>query len=223
MGVTGSAILGLAVVGIALLGLSIWRNSVLRRISFRNVARRKGSTLLVIIGSVVGTALIAGSLVISDTSRRLNQDVAYRYLGEIDEVVALPGPQGQGNLYFDRERVARLVTVATLNAETEAAQGEALVDGALVVVQEQAPVRKVDPATGESILVEPRVTAAAAVRGADVAGIGADVAVGLNDASAFLFGSGVAVGFAVMMGAAAMVSFRKPALPRWLSWVSVLW
>ena len=161
MGVTGAVIVATAGLGVGIVGVSLWRNLVLRRISLRNVARRKGSTLMVIVGSMVGTALIAGSLVIADTSRRMNQDVAYRHLGEIDEVVSLPGPQGAGGLYFDRQRIARLVTVGTLNDATKASQKESLVDGAMAVVQEQAPVQKVDPDTRQSILVEPQVSVVA--------------------------------------------------------------
>ena len=158
MGTGGTVFIVLALLGIAVVGLSLLRNTVLRRISLRNIARRKGSTLMVIVGSMVGTALIAGSLVISDTSRRLDQDVAYRHLGEIDELVSLPGPQGSERLYFDRQQIAPRITVERLNAETEASQNAALVDGALVVIQEQVPVQKVDPGTGEAILVEPRLT-----------------------------------------------------------------
>ena len=158
MGTGGIVFIVLALLGMAVVGLSLLRNTVLRRISLRNIARRKGSTLMVIVGSMVGTALIAGSLVISDTSRRLDQDVAYRHLGEIDEVVSLPGTQGSERLYFDRQQIEPRVTAERLNAATEASENAALVDGALVVIQEQVPVQKVDPGTGEAILVEPRVT-----------------------------------------------------------------
>ena len=114
MGTGGTVFIVLALLGIAVVGLSLLRNTVLRRISLRNIARRKGSTLMVIVGSMVGTALIAGSLVISDTSRRLDQDVAYRHLGEIDELVSLPGPQGSERLYFDRQQIAPRITVERL-------------------------------------------------------------------------------------------------------------
>ena len=107
MGSVGSVLITLAVLGVAILAGSLVRNTVLRRVSLRNVACRKGSTLLVIVGSMVGTALIAGSLVISDTSRRLDQDVAYRQLGEIDEVVSLMGVRSGESLYFDRPTVAQ--------------------------------------------------------------------------------------------------------------------
>ena len=110
MGIGGTVFVVLASLGVVLVGVSLLRNTVLRRISLRNVARRKGSTLMVIVGSMVGTALIAGSLVIADTSRRLNTDAAYRYLGGVDEVVSLPGPQGDRGLYFDRQQIAQKVT-----------------------------------------------------------------------------------------------------------------
>ena len=73
---------------------------------------------------------------------------------------------------------------------------------------------------GALMLASYSVTGAAAARGGDEAGIDADVAAGLYDMPAFLFG-GASVGFAVLIGAAAMVSFRTPVLPRWLAWVSV--
>ena len=150
-------IVAIAVLGAALVALSMRSNPVLSRISLRNIGRRKGSTALVILGSMVGTALITGSLVISDTSGRTNQNAAYLHLGEIDEVVSLPGSQGTDGLYFDRQLMAGLVNVEKLNARTAASQNGDLVDGAIVVIQEQAPVRKVDSRTGQSILMEPRV------------------------------------------------------------------
>ena len=106
MGPISAVFIAVALLAVAIVGLSLLRNAVLRRISLRNMARRKSSTLLVIIGSMVGTALIAGSLIIRDTSDRLNQDLAYRYLGEIDEVVSLAGPQSASALYFDRRMIA---------------------------------------------------------------------------------------------------------------------
>ena len=171
MGPVGSIFVALAVIGTVLVVVSMLANPLLRRVSFRNVARRKGSTLLVIAGSMVGTALIAGSLIISDTARRLNQDVAYRQLGEIDEVVSLPGPQGSEKLYFDREQISGRASVDLLNQQTKVSTGSTLVDGSMAVIQEQVPVQKVGTETGESVLVEPRVTLVA-LDWNDLAGFG---------------------------------------------------
>ena len=151
----------LAVVGTSLVLLSMWRNPVLRRISLRNIRRRRGSALLVIAGSMVGIALIAGSMVIKDTTHRLDQDVAYRYLGETDEIATLPATQNARVPYFDRQQVQDLLSVGRINGQTNASEGADLVDGVLVVAQETVPVQKVDPTTGEPILVEPRVVVTA--------------------------------------------------------------
>ena len=141
----------LAVLGTTLVLLSMWRNPVLRRISLRNIRRRRGSALLV----------IAGSMVIKDTTNRLDQDLAYRYLGETDEIATLPATQNARVPYFDRQQVQDLLSVERINGQTNASEGADLVDGVLVVAQETVPVQKVDPTTGEPILVEPRVVVTA--------------------------------------------------------------
>ena len=74
---------------------------------------------------------------------------------------------------------------------------------------------------GALMLASYSMTGAGAARGGDGAGIGAEVASGLYDAAAFLFGAG-SVGFAVLIGATAIVSFRRAVLPRWLACISVL-
>ena len=56
----------LAVAGLVL-GVVAWRGTVLRRLALRQVARRPGESGLVVLGSVLGTAIIVGSLVVGDT------------------------------------------------------------------------------------------------------------------------------------------------------------
>ena len=160
MGTVAAVVAILVVVGVWAI-VSRRRHQLIKRVSARNFIRRKGSTVLVIVGSMVGTALIAGSLIIGDTSSRLYDDAAYRYLGEIDQTVSLPSPQSTESAYFGRRELADRLTVERLNARAREADGQALVDGAMFAVQEQAPVRKVDPTTGQVILVEPRVTVTA--------------------------------------------------------------
>jgi putative ABC transport system permease protein len=55
-----------------------------RRIGFRNVFRRLGNTLLVIIGSMVGAALISGSLVLGDSLDASFLKSVEENVGEID-------------------------------------------------------------------------------------------------------------------------------------------
>ena len=106
---------------------------------------------------MVGTALIAGSLVILDTSRRLSRDMAYRHLGEVDEVVTLASSEAGRLTYFDRAAGRELVSAERINHKTNAAKGAELVDGLMSVIVEEAPVQKVDPVTREAVLMEPRV------------------------------------------------------------------
>lgn len=156
MSPTASIVLGLALVSVVLVLMSMGRNSVLRRVSMRNVRRRKGTTLLVVTGSLVGTAMIAGSLVIGDTFQRAGHDLAYSHMGEIDEVVYLPGSAGQRQ-YFSRALTMERANVQSLNAFTRQSQGADLVDGALGAIHELVPARKVG-ASGEAVLFEPQVS-----------------------------------------------------------------
>ena len=68
-------LLGLVAIMVGLLALSALRNPILLAVSLRNVTRRKGSTLLVIAGSMVGTAMIAGTIAVSLRAIRLPKSV----------------------------------------------------------------------------------------------------------------------------------------------------
>src|SRR5512147_896454 len=63
---------------------------VLRRLAVRQVARRPAETTLVIIGSLLGTALIVASLTVGDSFNRSVRDAAYQVLGPVDEQVRTP-------------------------------------------------------------------------------------------------------------------------------------
>lgn len=70
---------------------SMLRRPALRRLGLRNLTRRKWNTVLVVVGSMVGTALISGSLVLNDSTGRFQENEARGTLGEIDEVVQQTG------------------------------------------------------------------------------------------------------------------------------------
>ncbi|MFI5046620.1 MAG: ABC transporter permease [Acidimicrobiia bacterium] len=63
---------------------------LVRRLSFRNARRRPVEALLVIGGSLLGTAIITGSLIVGDTIDRSIRAAAYDQLGPIDELVSVP-------------------------------------------------------------------------------------------------------------------------------------
>lgn len=63
-------------------------NQIPLKIGFRNISRRLGNTALVIIGSLVGSALIAGSLVMADSMDATFKDMVYRLIGENDATIS---------------------------------------------------------------------------------------------------------------------------------------
>ena len=85
--------LGLAFAALVLVAV---RQPVSRRLAFRQVARRRTEAALVIGGSMLGTAIVIGALVVGDTLNFSVRQEAYRTLGPVDErIVAPPGPAGR--------------------------------------------------------------------------------------------------------------------------------
>jgi len=64
------------------------RKPVLRRLAVRNASRRPRETALVLIGSLLGTAIITGSLIVGDTLNSSIGRSAFTQLGPTDEMVA---------------------------------------------------------------------------------------------------------------------------------------
>jgi putative ABC transport system permease protein len=134
-------LLGVLAVAAVLLTAIAVRAPVLRRLALRQVARRPTEAVLVVLGSVLGTAIIVGSLVVGDTLGFSVRQVAYHTLGPVDERVlstsAVTGDQ------VDRSLRAGLA-------------GSRDVDGVLSgVVQQTAALRRSE---GHD-LAEPRVLA----------------------------------------------------------------
>src|ERR687898_625066 len=72
------------------------RGPLTRRLALRQLNRRRAEAALVVAGSVLGTAIIVGSLVVGDTLDQSFRQNAYRELGVVDEVVSSPDPaQGE--------------------------------------------------------------------------------------------------------------------------------
>jgi putative ABC transport system permease protein len=80
-----TVLLGLALAVAAFIAL---RRPVLRRLALRQVNRRRGEAALVVAGSVLGTAIIIGSLIVGDTLNFSVRQTAYDNLGPIDEYVS---------------------------------------------------------------------------------------------------------------------------------------
>jgi putative ABC transport system permease protein len=81
-------LVGLLGAALAVAAFIAVRRPFLRRLALRQVARRRGEAALVIMGSVLGTAIIIGSLIVGDTLNFSVKQVAYKNLGPIDEIVS---------------------------------------------------------------------------------------------------------------------------------------
>jgi putative ABC transport system permease protein len=69
----------------------IVRKPILRRLALRNATRRPRETALVILGSLLGTAIMTGSYVVGDTFNASIRRTAHEQLGPIDEIVSANG------------------------------------------------------------------------------------------------------------------------------------
>lgn len=81
-----------AVAALLLVTFLVVARPVLRRLATRQMARRPTESLLVVVGSLLGTTLIVASLVVGDSLNRSVRQVAYDVLGPIDEYVRVPDP-----------------------------------------------------------------------------------------------------------------------------------
>ena len=90
------ALVASALVGVAVLALS---SRLTARLAGRNLARRRRRAAIIVLGLLVGTAIISSSLVVGDTLKYVFLEDAYTRLGAVDETVA---DSLNGNLYpFD--------------------------------------------------------------------------------------------------------------------------
>jgi putative ABC transport system permease protein len=115
------------------------RRPFLRRLALRQIARRRGEAVLVVVGSVLGTAIIIGSLIVGDTLNFSVRQTAYNNLGPIDEIVSSP-TVAQGEAAAGR--VARL-------------RGDPDVDGLLTLRGDQAAITH---GSGAGRTAEPRAS-----------------------------------------------------------------
>ncbi len=76
------------------------RNPTIRRLALRNVTRRRGEAMLVVLGSLLGTAIITAALIVGDTLGASVRDNARTSLGPIDETIRAVGV-GTGDAIYD--------------------------------------------------------------------------------------------------------------------------
>jgi putative ABC transport system permease protein len=150
---------GLTAVLVVLLALALAtvaamavRNRVFFRLGVRNLKRRRGRTVLIVTGLMLGTAIISAALATGDTMSHTIRASATTALGSTDEVVAPKGIEAAlatqnaatGGAYFPQ---------GYANVVARSMAGKALVDGVAPVIVE--PIAVQDASSRQT---EPRVT-----------------------------------------------------------------
>ncbi|MEE9223271.1 MAG: FtsX-like permease family protein [Thermoplasmata archaeon] len=121
-----------------IVGILALRNPFLRKMAARNLARRKGNTAIVIVGLLIGTAIITSSFVMGDTMGFVFENAVNQQLGEIDELVHTPGGNQSTNetglfSYFNQSYYDDLADARGLGQLPS-------VDGLLPMIFETVPV-----------------------------------------------------------------------------------
>ena len=148
-GLAAALVVILAVVLAAVAALAL-RNRVFLRLGVRNVGRRRGRSALIVVGLMLGTAIITAALATGDTMSHTIRSAAVSALGQTDEVVAAKGvgaslstgSDSTGARYFPASYAKRIN-----------ASGSGLVDGVAPVIIEPIAVQDVSSRQNE-----PRVT-----------------------------------------------------------------
>ena len=135
-------LVGLGGAGLLVTVVLALRGPLARRLALRQVNRRRAEAALVVAGSVLGTAIIVGSLVVGDTLDHSFKQDAYRSLGVVDEVVSSPDP----------------VKGAEAARRLEPLRGDPAIDGLLTVRRHGAAVAKGTGLAGGAGKGEPQAT-----------------------------------------------------------------
>jgi putative ABC transport system permease protein len=150
-GLAAALTIVLAVVLAAVAALAL-RNRVFLRLGVRNVRRRRGRSVLIVVGLMLGTSIITAALATGDTMSHTIRSAAVSALGKTDEVVAakgieatlVSGSDSTGVRYFPERYADRIAA---------AAGSSRLVAGVAPVIVEPVAVQDVS-----SRQTEPRVT-----------------------------------------------------------------
>lgn len=170
--------IGLASAGVSPLGLValdslpflyvLARKPVLRRLAVRNALRRPRETALVLIGSMLGTAIITGSFIVGDTLDASIRAGAFTRLGPVDELIGAPSREALEELdrsvsALPRDAVEGALPVTTAAVSVAKGTARAEPDALLVEVdfsrarrlggdEESTGIEGETPGAGEVVL-----------------------------------------------------------------------
>lgn len=135
-------LLGILGVAFATIGYVIFRSRIMFMMGLRNIPRRLGQTVLIVIGLMLSTLIISAAFTTGDTVDRSLSDQTYELLGHVDEAVYRAGEEDAPSSI--RSTIPEPV-VDELRAEVA---GDPNIDGVLPMLFEQVPV--VNPSSNQS-------------------------------------------------------------------------
>ena len=145
------------VVVLSVVAILALRNPVLVRLGVRNVRRRPARSALIVVGSMLGTVIIAAALATGDSMSQTIRSSATAALGRTDEVVAARGSSefDVGAITVDAARAtgSRYFPESYADRIARAVRSSGLVAGVTPVIIEDVAVQDVSARQ-----TEPRVT-----------------------------------------------------------------
>jgi putative ABC transport system permease protein len=143
------------------------RNSVFLRLAFRNGARRRARTTLIVLGLMLGTTIVSAALVTGDTMSTTIRSAVVYGAGNIDEIVMAKTPSLTATPMLGGATGGRWFSEGVANDIVREARRSPYVDGAAPAVFESVAVQDVTRRQNE-----PRLTLFAADAN-DLGGFGA--------------------------------------------------
>ena len=144
-------------VGLCVLAVLALRNRILLKLALRNAGRRRGRTALIVVGLMLGTAIIAAALVTGDTMNNTIRATAVDALGATDETVSPKGAVDDIPGALGAATGAQWLPEETVGLFDSTLEGSGLVDGVTGAIVDQVAIQA--PGTRQS---EPSVVLFAA-------------------------------------------------------------
>ncbi len=118
------------------------RNRVIFRMGVRNIPRRPAQTVLIVLGLMLSTLIIAAALTTGDTMKHSFRSEAYTYLGHVDQTIVVAGEEATAGTAAGPGEISETGTSLpqTLLADLRAAVAEVeAIDGVMGVVTGSVP------------------------------------------------------------------------------------
>ena len=124
---------------VGILLFQAFRNPILVKLGVRNIPKRPGQSLLIVIGLMLSTVIIGASLGIGDTVYKSIRIVAVEGTGQIDEEISSPLRRFDSSRYFSEDKLVQF---------SKLLDGDSRVDGLGAGISTNLPV--MNPETNRS-------------------------------------------------------------------------